>query len=198
MRDQHPFLAADLLELEAFLDEASAVVAMEDAAGDFTDESMIALRHDVDNAIGPPWRWRNGKPSAATAPPTSSSTLRPTGRRRTPSKLPRNIAGCGHEIGFHINAISEAITPARSARHRRRSRRRTSRLRLRGPRRRTSRRPALPRSRLRQRRTLHREPSPDLRRTGSLGGRREARARVSSDSRLRLRPELATARRWCV
>jgi hypothetical protein len=111
MRDQHPFLAADLLELEAFLDEASAVVAMEDAAGDFTDESMIALRHDVDNAIGPAvemaqWEAERGYRATYfilhTAPYWQE--------KDTLQAALETIAGCGHEIGFHINAISEAIT----------------------------------------------------------------------------------------
>lgn len=114
MRSHHPFRADDLLELEAFLDDASAVVAMEDAAGDFTDESMIALRHDVDNAISPAvsmaqWEAERGYRSTYfilhTAPYWQD--------KDTLQAALEVIADCGHEIGFHINAITAAIGTGR-------------------------------------------------------------------------------------
>lgn len=111
MRSHYPFRADDLLELEEFLDRASAVVAMEDAAGDFTDESMIALRHDVDNAIGPAvamaqWEAERGYRASYFILHTSDYWQ----DKDTLQAALEVIADCGHEIGFHINAISEAIT----------------------------------------------------------------------------------------
>ena len=74
-----------------------------------SDPRIIGLRHDVDNVIEPAVELRGtGRPSAATAPPTSSCTRRPTGR--TSDLLERSldlIAGHGHEIGIHNNALAE-------------------------------------------------------------------------------------------
>jgi hypothetical protein len=87
---------------------------MEDAAAGFTDDSMIALRHDVDNAISPAvamaqWEAERGYRSTYfilhTAPYWQD--------KDTLQAALEVIADCGHEIGFHINAITEAITTGR-------------------------------------------------------------------------------------
>jgi len=110
MRAFSPFQADDLAELDALFESATAVVAMEDAAGGFTDDQMIVLRHDVDNQIVPAvamaqWEAERGYRSTYfilhTAPYwQATETLR---------AALDVIADCGHEIGFHINAIAEAI-----------------------------------------------------------------------------------------
>lgn len=110
MRAVYPFQAEDLAELEELFESASAVVAMEDAAAGFTDNQMIVLRHDVDNQIAPAvamaqWEAERGYRSTYfilhTAPYwQTTETLR---------AALDVIADCGHEIGFHVNAIAEAI-----------------------------------------------------------------------------------------
>lgn len=114
MRTESPFRADDLAELEQLYARASAVVAMEDIAGGLTDSTMIGLRHDVDNFIAPAvamadWEAERGIRSTYfilhTAPYwQQKDTLR--------ASL-ETIAECGHEIGFHVNAITAAVETGR-------------------------------------------------------------------------------------
>lgn len=114
MNHQAPFQASDLEELDAFLDQAWAVVAMEDVHDGNDGQRVIGLRHDVDNTISEAvamaeWEFRRGYRSSYyilhTAPYwEQKDTLR---------AALEVIADCGHEIGFHINAITAAIETGR-------------------------------------------------------------------------------------
>lgn len=114
MRDREPFQADDLAELGDFLDRADAVVAMENIADGLTGPGIIGLRHDVDNVIAPAvalaeWEAERGYRSTYfvlhTAPYwQDKDTLRASLEA---------IAECGHEIGFHLNAITAAIQTGR-------------------------------------------------------------------------------------
>lgn len=115
MRPQEPFLASDLAELDARLySRADAIVAMREIAIGQTSRHVIGLRHDVDNDILPAvqmarWEAERGYRSSYfilhTAPYWQDKDL-----------LQRSleaIAGHGHEIGFHLNAITAAIETGR-------------------------------------------------------------------------------------
>jgi len=105
-----PFQPEDLHELGAFLDRADAVVAMEDVYAGRTSRRVIGMRHDCDNVIAPAvamaqWEAERGYRSTYfilhTAPYwQEKETL------RAALEL---ISDCGHEIGFHLNAITAAI-----------------------------------------------------------------------------------------
>ena len=110
MRDNAPFLADDLTELEALYDEASAVVPMGEIADGLHDDQVIGLRHDVDNHLAPAvamaeWEADRGYRSTYfilhTAPYWQSKDTLRAGLDA--------IAECGHEIGFHLNAITKAL-----------------------------------------------------------------------------------------
>ncbi len=114
MRAHDPFLPDDLAELGRFYEQASAVVTMEDVADGLTDRYALGLRHDVDNFIEPAvqmaeWEHARGHRSTYfilhTAPYWNDKALLEGSLER--------IAGCGHEIGFHVNAITEAIRTGR-------------------------------------------------------------------------------------
>jgi len=110
VREQAPFQLDDLVELDMLLARANAVVPMREVAAGLTDENMIGMRHDVDNYIAPAvamaeWEAERGYRSTYfilhTAPYWKhKDTLR--------ASLD-TIAECGHEIGFHLNAITDAI-----------------------------------------------------------------------------------------
>lgn len=116
MRAQSPFRASDLAELDARLySRAQAVVAMEDVldTGRAVDRT-IGLRHDVDNVIGvaacmAEWEAERGYRSTYfilhTAPYWQNKPLLERSLER--------IAGAGHEIGFHVNALAEACRTGR-------------------------------------------------------------------------------------
>lgn len=110
MRDKAPFQPLDLDELADVLDRAGAVVAMEDIADGNHHERVIGLRHDVDNEIESSvamaqWEAERGYRSTffilhGTHYWNDKDTLR---------EALDAISDCGHEIGFHLNAITEAI-----------------------------------------------------------------------------------------
>jgi hypothetical protein len=114
-----PFQPGDLDELAAFLDRASEVVPMEeiyDATVDrlVTEPFWIGMRHDVDNVLAPAvamaqWEAERNYRSTYfilhTAPYwEQKDTLR---------EALEVIYECGHEIGFHLNAITAAIKTGR-------------------------------------------------------------------------------------
>lgn len=110
MRSESPFQADDLADLDGLLARAEAVVPMDMIAAGETSPDVIGLRHDVDNVIQPAvafaeWEAERGYSSTYfilhTAPYWHDKYL-------LESSLER-IAGCGHEIGFHVNAITAAI-----------------------------------------------------------------------------------------
>lgn len=115
MRTSAPFDRWDLDELDQrLLAHADAVVAMEDIAAGNSRAGVIGLRHDVDNVIEPAVRiaeWEAVRGYRATffvlhtAPYWENKDL----LRRSLAR----IAGLGHEIGFHINALTVALTTGR-------------------------------------------------------------------------------------
>lgn len=114
MNQTEPFQPSDLEELGRLLDRASCVVAMEDIAAGITDNLGIGLRHDVDNFIEPAvamaeWEYERGYRSTYfilhTAPYWQE--------KETLKAALEVIAECGHEIGFHLNAITESLTTGR-------------------------------------------------------------------------------------
>jgi hypothetical protein len=105
-----PFRAEDLRELNRLYQKATAVVAMGTVADGLSDPEMIAVRHDVDNHIEPAaamaaWEAENGYRSTYyilhTAPYWQD---KPKLRYYV-----EEIASHGHELGFHVNAITAAI-----------------------------------------------------------------------------------------
>lgn len=111
MREREPFQPQDLDELDdRLLARATAVVPMREVAAGKTHPSIIGLRHDVDNVLPPAvamaeWEADRGYRSTYfilhTAPYWQDKPTLVAGLDR--------IAECGHEIGFHVNAITEAI-----------------------------------------------------------------------------------------
>lgn len=114
MRPEAPFQRDDLAELESLLAQADRVVGMAAVAAGDASPRVIGLRHDVDNFIEPAvamaeWEAEHGYTASYfilhTAPYWQD-------KRLLEDSLDR-IAGCGHEIGFHVNAITEAIETGR-------------------------------------------------------------------------------------
>lgn len=110
MNQREPFQPSDLMELGELLDRADRVVAMEDIADGLHEPGVIGVRHDVDNVIGPAvamaeWEAERGYRATYfilhTAPYwEQKDTLR---------AALKVISECGHEIGFHLNALTVAI-----------------------------------------------------------------------------------------
>lgn len=119
MNGKSPFQRSDLDELGKFLDRADEVVAMEAINAEGWAQysrglNVIGMRHDVDNAIAPAvdmaqWEADRGYRSTYfilhTAPYWEE--------KETLKAALEVIADCGHEIGFHINAITAAIKTGR-------------------------------------------------------------------------------------
>jgi hypothetical protein len=118
VRAKAPFQPEDLAELDTrLLEQAVAVVPMGHLNGGQRWPHVIGLRHDVDNVIEPAvafaaWEADRGYRSTYyilhTAPYWQDKGL-----------LVRSlelIAGCGHEIGIHNNAISAALTTKKDPR----------------------------------------------------------------------------------
>ena len=109
-----PFQYDDLEEYGALLERSRRVIPMcEVADGDHAREA-VGLRHDVDNLLAPAvamaqWEADRGFRSTYfvlhTAPYWQEKDTLQAGLEA--------IAECGHEIGFHINAITEAIRTGR-------------------------------------------------------------------------------------
>lgn len=112
------FTADDLVTLdETLLARASAVVPLRDIHAGEADATVIGLRHDVDNILEPclelaAWEAERGYRATYfvlhdTGYWNDQETLRPA---------LEEIAGLGHEIGIHCNAIAAALetgwTPA--------------------------------------------------------------------------------------
>lgn len=108
-----PFLPADLAALGDLLERAD-VVAMEDVFDGATDATQIGMRHDCDNIIEPAvklaeWEADRGIRSTYyilhTAPYWADKPLLRASLEA--------IAGCGHEIGIHNNAVTVALETGR-------------------------------------------------------------------------------------
>jgi len=107
------FKPADLLKVEELLSRADEVVAMREIAGGETDPLVVGMRHDVDNHLGAvlsmaEWEadhgWRSTYFILHDSPYWDEPSL--------PYVLDE-LAGFGHEIGIHVNAIAEALTTGR-------------------------------------------------------------------------------------
>jgi len=112
VRDNAPFAAADLAELDAlFLSRASAVVALQEVHAGNRHPFVIGYRHDVDagHALATAvnmaeWEAARGYRSTFFVLHTSSYWGAPGFRE----SLDR-IAVLGHEIGIHTNALAESL-----------------------------------------------------------------------------------------
>ncbi len=114
MRQDAPFDARDLDDLGAFLDRADAVVGLSDVRETFGDRHMIGMRHDVDNYIAPAvamaeWEAERGYSSTYFILHTAPYWK----QKDTLAAALDAIADCGHEIGFHVNAITAALKTRR-------------------------------------------------------------------------------------
>lgn len=114
MNAREPFQPGDLAELGRFLETARRVVPMEDIADGDRAPEAIGVRHDVDNFLEPAvqmaaWEAERGFRSTYfilhTAPYWSDKDALQDGLDK--------IASCGHEIGFHLNALTVAIDTGR-------------------------------------------------------------------------------------
>ena len=116
MNDHAPFTPADLAELdERLLDRASAVIAMREIYAGNHDTNAIGMRHDCDAGHSlttavrmAEWEADRGYRSTYYVLHTSPYWVAPEFRR----SLDR-IAGCGHEIGIHTNALAEGLRTGR-------------------------------------------------------------------------------------
>lgn len=107
------FTAADLQELDDLLSRASAVVAMHDVYMGRTDDDVIGLRHDVDDNSGSletavkiaGWEAERGYRSTYFILHTAAYW---SDEPRLRAGLDA-IAGYGHEIGIHADAITVAL-----------------------------------------------------------------------------------------
>lgn len=119
MNAREPFQSADLNELdERLLDKAVAVVPMMNVNAGQRWPRVIGMRHDVDNVIQPAvafaaWEAERGYRSTYyilhTAPYWQKKNLL--------RKSLEEIAGYGHEIGIHNNALAAAVKHGGDARH---------------------------------------------------------------------------------
>lgn len=110
MRSHEPFQPDDLRQLDDLLSRATAVVTMQEIHDGAVDYRIVGMRHDVDNFLEPAvqlasWEQERGYRSTYfilhTAPYWQDKRLLRSGLEM--------IAGCGHEIGFHVNAITAAL-----------------------------------------------------------------------------------------
>lgn len=111
MRPQSPFQPDDLQDLDTLLlDKAVSVTTMAQIAAGQDWPAVIGLRHDVDNVIEPAVdfaRWEADRGYKSTYYILHSAPY--FGDKRLLRDSLEQIAGYGHEIGLHNNAISIAI-----------------------------------------------------------------------------------------
>jgi hypothetical protein len=118
MRNDYPFTRRDLDELdEVLLDRAVQVVPMREVHAGKTHQTIVGMRHDVDNEIESSvefarWECERGYRSTYfilhTAPYWQDKTLL--------RKSLEFMVECGHEIGIHNDAIAAAIDQKRDPR----------------------------------------------------------------------------------
>jgi hypothetical protein len=116
VRQNAPFRPDDLAELnKRFLARASAVIAMQEIAAGNRDHKAIGLRHDCDaghslaTAVKMA-RWEADRGYRSTYYILHTSPYwEAAGFRR----MLEQIAGYGHEIGIHTDALAEALKTGR-------------------------------------------------------------------------------------
>jgi hypothetical protein len=106
-----PFQPEDLVDLDTMLlDRALSVMTMQEVCDGMTWPQVIGMRHDVDNVIEPAVRFAEWE---ATRGYRSTYYILHTAQYWKDKTLLRTsleiIAGYGHEIGIHNNALSEAL-----------------------------------------------------------------------------------------
>jgi hypothetical protein len=108
----------DLDQLERLYQQAAAVVATEDVHDGLTHPMAIAVRHDVDNVIQPAVemaRWEHERGYRSTYFILHGNGV--PGHYWFDKTLLREsletIAGYGHEIGLHVNALAESLRTGR-------------------------------------------------------------------------------------
>jgi hypothetical protein len=110
MRRHAPFQPEDLDALDELLSRATAVVPMIDVANGYTDDHMIAMRHDVDNVIEPAVKFAEWE--AERGYRSTYYILHSSPYWQDKPKLVHavaKIASLGHEIGLHNDGIAEAV-----------------------------------------------------------------------------------------
>ena len=118
MRPSSPFQPDDLQAFDRLLDQAVAVVTMREVAAGSTDPRIIGLRHDVDNHLQPAvdmaaWEAERGYRSTYFILHGNGQPDHYWYRKAELGRALDEIAGCGHEIGFHCNAIAQAVRTGR-------------------------------------------------------------------------------------
>lgn len=115
MRDNEPFGASDLEDLDArLLSRASAVVPMRDVAAGARADDVIGLRHDVDDnpgALDTALRlasWERERGYSATYYLLHDAHYWPYVQEAA-----SEIEHLGHEVGLHVNGISEGLRQRR-------------------------------------------------------------------------------------
>lgn len=109
-----PFRRKDLLALEALYERAAVIVPMEDVFDGAAFPTEIGVRHDCDNVIHPAvhmarWEAERGYRSTYYILHTSPYWQ---DKQLLRSSL-ETIAGYGHEIGIHNDAITVALETGR-------------------------------------------------------------------------------------
>jgi hypothetical protein len=110
VNEHEPFQPSDLQELDEFLDQAWSVVSMEQVADGNHVPCCVGMRHDVDNIIEPAvamaaWEAERGYRSTYFILHTAPYWADKPKLRDSLSA----ISEFGHEIGFHLNALTVAI-----------------------------------------------------------------------------------------
>ncbi len=110
MNANAPFQPEDLAELDALLSRAGRVVTMAEIADGNHDERVIGMRHDVDNEIMPAVAMANWEAERGYHSTYFILHTAPYWQDKDRLKLALSaIHAMGHEIAFHVNAITQAI-----------------------------------------------------------------------------------------
>lgn len=116
MRALAPFQPGDLEELdERFLARAAKVVAMEDVVAGERAPNVIGLRHDCDAGHSLATAVRIARWEAERGYRSTFYILHTSPYWRFPGfrRMLDDIAGYGHEIGIHTDALAEALKTGR-------------------------------------------------------------------------------------
>jgi hypothetical protein len=112
VRDRAPFRADDLEELDRrFLARAARVVAMADVVAGARAPNVIGLRHDCDSAESIETAAKMARWEAERGYRSTYYVLHTSPYWTSPAfpQLLEEIAGYGHEIGIHSNALAESL-----------------------------------------------------------------------------------------